>query len=186
MSTNGDLRDQFAAQVRVLQIIVAALALGPLIYLGVARSTAPPGKPVAGVGEVSFTHLACGMAAAAAAAWLIVPPLVVLRFRRQIAVGTWPPPGQRGGSPSAPLSDEQKLCALYTIRTIIAVAILEGATFFLVFAHQQHRDSLTLGVAVVLIVIIVAHLPTRGRVADWINRQLRRLGEDRQLQQFHR
>ena len=186
MSISGDPRDQFAAQVRALQIIVAAVALGPVAYLGVVVSTAPPRKPAAGIGEVSFTHLACGVAAVAVVAWLVVPLLAARKFRRQIAAGTWPPPGQTAGPHAAPLSDAAKLCALYTVRTIIAVAILEGATFFLVFAYQQQRDPLALGVAVVLMAMIAAHLPTRGRVAEWIKRQLERLENDRQMEQFHR
>lgn len=186
MSTNGDPEEQFAAQVRVLQIIVAAVTLGPLVYLGVVLSTAPPRKPAAGIGEVSFTHLACGMAAVAVVAWLVVPLFAARKFRRQIAAGAWPPPGQSSGPLAAPLSDAAKLCALYTVRTIIAVAILEGATFFLVFAYQQQRDPSALGVAVVLMATIAAHLPTRSRVAEWIKRQLEQLEEDRQTQHFHR
>ena len=88
MSTSDNSPEQFAGQVRVLQIIVAAVTLGPLIYLGVVLSTAPPGNRGADGSDGLLTYLAFGMAAAAVIARLVVPPLVALRFRRQIAAGT--------------------------------------------------------------------------------------------------
>lgn len=186
MSISGDSRGQFAAQVRVLQIIVTAVTLGPLVYLGVVLSTAPPRNAAAGVGGASLTQIAYGLTAVAVAAWFSVLPLTARRFRRQIAAGTWPPLSQAADRLATPLSDAAKLCALYTMRTIIAVAILEGATFLLVLAYQQQREPTALGGAVGLMIMIAAHLPTRGRVAEWINRQSDRLNEDRQMEQFHR
>ena len=186
MSTSQDWQKQCAAQVRVLKIIVTAITLGPLIYLGVVSFTVPPGGAAAGVGAVPFTNLACGMAAIAVAASLIAPPLVARKFRRQIAAGTWPPPRQAQNSLAAPLNDAGKLCLLYNFRTIIAIAILEGAAFFLVFAYQQVRDPWALGVALLLMVMIAAHLPSRARVIEWVERQLLGLEEDRQLEQFRR
>lgn len=44
----------------------------------------------------------------------------------------------------APSSDASKLRAAYDVRTIIAVAILEGAALFLVLACQQQRETLAL------------------------------------------
>ncbi|HET6879379.1 MAG TPA: hypothetical protein VFI31_04465 [Pirellulales bacterium] len=186
MSTGQNWQDQCAAQVRVLRIIVTAITLGPLVYLGVVLFALPPGGGAAGVGQLSFTYLACGMAVVSVAAWAIAPSVVARKLRRQIAAGTWPPPGQNETSLAAPSSDAGKLCAVYQVRTIIAIAILEGAAFFLVFAYQQHRDPWALGVAVLLMVMIAAHLPTRARVAEWVERQLLGLEEDRQLEQFRR
>ncbi|HVX60236.1 MAG TPA: hypothetical protein VHC19_06540, partial [Pirellulales bacterium] len=68
----------------------------------------------------------------------------------------------------------------------IAVAILEGAAFFLVVAYQLERNPLALAVAIPLIIVIAAHFPTPARVAEWVERQLRRLDEDRQLEQLRR
>ncbi|HVC99019.1 MAG TPA: hypothetical protein VND64_35470 [Pirellulales bacterium] len=186
MSTSDDLRVQFTGQVRVLQIIVAAITLGPLTYLGVVFSTAPPDQAAGEVQGMFNTFLACGMAAAAVVAWLVVPPLVTTKFRRQIAAGAWPPLEQTGNPLAAPLNDAGKLSAVYHVRTIIAVAILEGATFFLVFTYQQQRDTLALGFAVLLMLMIALHFPTRARVADWVERQLVRLSDDRDAEQFRR
>lgn len=182
MSTSDDVQDPFAGQVRVLQIIVGAITLGPLVFLGVVFSIPP--KPEAAADKTLLTYLACGLAAAAVVARLLIPPLVAIRFRRQIAAGTWPPPGQAANLHAAPLDDAGKLCALYTIRTIIAIAILEGAAFFLVTAYQIERNLLALGIAGVLIVTIALHLPTRARVAAWVEGQLQRLNDDRQAEQF--
>ncbi len=186
MSSGDDLREQFAGQVRVLQIIVAAVTLGPAIFLGVVLVTAAANGAAADAGKVLLTYLACGMAVAAAAARLIVPPLVAQKLRRQIAVGAWPPPSQAGNSTAAPMSDAGKLAAVYIVRTIIAVALLEGAAFFLVVAYQTERNPLTLGAAVLLSAMIAAHFPTRTRVAEWVETQLSQLDEDRQAEKFRR
>jgi hypothetical protein len=186
MSTTNDLREELSAQIRVLQIIVTAVALGPLVYLGVVVSMAPPAGPPAAQGGLSSTLMACAMAAAAVTAWLVVPPLVTRKFRRQIAAGAWPPTDASVDSHAAPMSDAGKLGAVYNVRTIIAVALLEGATFFLVFAYQHERNPLALGVGVALMVGIALHLPTPTRVVEWVERQLVRLAEDRQAEQFRR
>ena len=183
MPDSDDWRSQIAGQVRVLQIIVAAVTMGPVVYLGVVFSIAPPLQP-AGGGETLLTYLACGMAAASVAAWLLIPPLVSARFRRQIAAGTWPPSVQPAGLQGTPLNDAGKLCAAYNIRTIIAVALLEGAAFFLVTAYQLERNRLALAIAALLIGMILLHMPTRDRVAGWIETQLQRLEDDRQAEQF--
>lgn len=182
MSNSNDVQDPFAGQVRVIQFIVGAITLGPLVYLGVVFSIPP--KPEAGGDETLLTYLACGMAVASVIAWLLIPPLVTATFRRKIAAGTWPPPGQAANLHAAPLNDAGKLCAAYTIRTIIAIAILEGAAFFLVTAYQIERNPLALGVAGLLIVMIALHMPTRSRVATWVDGQLQRLNDDRQAEQF--
>lgn len=182
MSNSDDVRDPFAGQVRVLQIIVAAITLGPLVFLGVVFSIPP--KPEAAADKTLLTYLGCGLAAAAVVARLLIPPLVATRFRRQIAAGTWPPPDQAANLHATPMDDAGKLCALYTIRTIVAIAILEGAAFFLVTAYQIERNLLALGIAGVLIVTIALHLPTRARVATWVEGQLQRLNDDRQAEQF--
>ena len=182
MSSSEDLRQQLAGQVRVLQIIVAAITLSPAIFLGVVLATPPGAKPAGG--NVSLTYLACGAAVAAVLARLVVPSLLVRSFRRQIAAGAWPPPSQTGNSPAAPMSDAGKLAGVYTVSSIIAVAILEGAAFFLIVAFQAERHPWAASAAVLLVLMIAAHFPTRSRAAEWIETQLPRLDEDRQEQQL--
>lgn len=184
MSIGEDLREELAGQVRVLQIIVAAIAFGPLSFLGYVLSTPPPGGQAAGAGNGSLTYIACGAAVAAVVAWLVVPPLVLRNQRRQIAAGQWPSSGSGDDSPAAPMSDAGKLCAAYTVRTIVAVALLEGAAFFAIVAYQTEREPLALGPAALLILMIAAHFPTRTRVAAWVEGQLQRLDEDRQMERF--
>lgn len=185
MPNNDEPRCEFAGQVRVLQIIVAAITLGPLVYLGVVLAMVPP-RNLAAAGDTFLTYAACGMAAAAVAGWLLAPPIVTTRLRRQIAAGIWPPPDPSGNSLAAPSSDAGKLCALYNIRTIIAVAILESAAFFLVFTYQQQRDVRAFVFALLLTLMIALHLPTRVRVAEWVERQSVRLADDRQAAELRR
>ena len=184
MSNGDELREQLAGQVRVLRIIVAAITLGPVAYLGFVLVTAAPVAQAGGANQ-TLAYVAYALAAAAVAARLVAPMLIGTRLRRQIAAGTWPPPAPPGGPP-APTTDAGKLCAVYLIRTIIAIAILEGATFFLIFVYQQQRDPLALGAAALLTLGIALHFPSPARVIEWVERQLEKLDEDRQVEQFRR
>ena len=181
MSNGDDLRAQLAGQVRVLRIIVAAVALGPAAYLGFAFATAPP-DAAAGGGNALLAYAAYAMAAAAVAARFVAPTLIGTKLRRQVAAGAWPPPG----GPAALATDEGKLCAVYLIRTIIAIALVEGPAFFLIFVYQQQRDPVALGAAALLILGIALHFPSPARVAEWVERESEELDEDRQLAQFRR
>ena len=183
MSTSEDLREPLAGQVRVLQIIVASVVLGPVAFLGYVLFMAPPAEKDGGG---FMTYVACGVAAAAVAARLFAPPLIVRSQRRQIAAGVWSPSGQTGGRLKTPTTDAGKLAAVYATRTIVAVVVLEGAVFFLVVAYLLERNPLALAAAIPLIVVIAAHFPTQARVAEWVERQLRQLDEDRQLEQLRR
>lgn len=183
MSTSDDLREQLAGQIRVLQILVASVAMGPVAFLGYALFMAEQGDQD---GAVFMTYLACGAAAAAVAARLFVPSVVVRSQRRQIAAGVWSPPGQSDNSHAAPTTDAGKLAAVYAARTTIAVAILEAAAFFLVLAFLLERNPLALAAAVLLMIVIAAHFPTQTRAVEWVERQLRQLDEDRQVEQLRR
>ncbi len=138
--------------------------MGPVAFLGYVLFLAPPGKQDGGG---FMTYVACGAAAAAVAARLFAPPLIVRSQRRQIAAGVWSPSGQTGGPLKTPTTDAGKLAAVYATRTIVAVAVLEGAAFFLVIAYQLERAPFALAGAVLLLVVIAAafsHAYARRRV----------------------
>jgi hypothetical protein len=67
------------------------------------------------------------------------------------------------------------------VKTIFAAAVLEGAAILLLIAHLVEDSPLSLGVAIVLIVVLAAHFPTESRVDGWIEDQTRLLDEERQV-----
>jgi hypothetical protein len=63
----------------------------------------------------------------------------------------------------------------------VGAAIIEGATFLMLIAYMTERFTPVLAIAVVLIVAIAAHMPTRSGVVHWIEDQLRLVDEERSM-----
>jgi hypothetical protein len=64
------------------------------------------------------------------------------------------------------------------------VSILEAAAFALLTSFMIDRQRVVLAAATVLIIAIVAHVPTPSRVLRWIERQRQRLEQERQVMQL--
>jgi hypothetical protein len=183
---------QFAAVVRTLQFIVLGVTLGPLIFLVlVVFVIEPPAGPVGQLGSLTLTHIALGFAAIAVVAWVVVPRAIVAARRRQLIEQTSTSNaqvGQRGAARGGASPDEiAALAQLYNVnmvRTIMGVALLEGAAFFLLVVYLLERRPPALVAAAALIAAIALHMPTPSRVARWVERQLDRLEQDRQIKQL--
>ena len=179
----GSRVNPLAAAVRTLQIVIAAMAGGCLLFLAVVLAVR--GGPV-GFAEIpSFTLIVLGVAAAIVVARLFVPWLFVAQARRKIREGTWSFP-KKGGAPANadpdnPKTIAQNLAQAFLARTVLAAAMLEGATFLVLIAYMLEQSPLSLGAAVVLIVALLAHIPSSSGVARWIQDQMKLLDEERML-----
>ena len=67
------------------------------------------------------------------------------------------------------------LIDLLQTKIIVAGAILEGAVFFLLIAYMAEHSMLCLSAAVVLLLLLVAQMPTSGRATYWVEDQLKLL-----------
>lgn len=120
-------------------------------------------------------------------AWAIVPGLVVRSGRRSIARGGFRlSMVERSASQGIrealeQMGDAGRLLMLFQTKTIIATAILEGATFFLLIAYMIERYTPVVAVAVAMIAAIAAHTPTSRGVVHWIEDQLRLVREEQSL-----
>lgn len=170
---NEQIQQQLAATVRTAQIIVGALVMG-VITFGVVVVSGIAGGP-GGQGNL-LTLLAVGLGAADLVLCLLVPNLLVAAQRRKLAAGN-------GGSPAGadPATDAGQLALLYQTKLIIGAAMLEGGCFLGLVAYMLERQLPSLAMAGVLLLALIAHLPTFGRVQAWIDDQLRRLDEDRRF-----
>jgi hypothetical protein len=179
-------RDQIVPVVRVQQIIVAGLVGGCLSFLALAvgmrlQGAMPQGDPVP---ELSYVLVLFAVTALAARA--IVPGMIVARSRRAIARGTWRlPEGPRRGTPIGGLlgsdTDEAKLAAVSQTVMIVSAALLEGVAFFGLIVYLIQGDLAALVIAVLMILGVAAHFPTRSRVVAWIENQLAMLSQERQF-----
>ena len=168
-------KQQLAATVRTAQIILAALAMGVVMFGLVVVFGMPGGQE--GKGN-TLTLLAVCFAGADLVLCLLVPNLVVAAQRRKLAAGTWQAAPSRGPVPD---TDAGKLAMIYQMKMIIGAAMLEGGCFLALTAYMVERQVPSLVMAAVLLAALLAHFPTYGRVAAWIEEQLRRVEEERRF-----
>ena len=142
------------------QIIVAALVAGCLFFLLIVVLVVPGklGSWDLGLGK-PMTCVALVVAFGLLAARIIVPGAITAQLLRQLA----------RREPKEP--DWKDLFGVYQQTLIIKAAMLEGATFLLLVMHMLERSPWTLALAVVFLLILLMHIPTRPRVDDWIERQ---------------
>lgn len=174
-----DYRRSLAIRIRTLQIIVASLTLGPLIFLLVvvfAIQPPQPPQPIA-FGAVNLTTISLGFAAAAVAVRAFVPATIVARARREA--------GQNAASNGGRRNDDDQrattvfaLWNAYMVKTIVGAAILEGTCFFLIVAYQLERQPIALSTAAAFLTAVACHFPTSSRIDNWIENQVQRVNEE--------
>jgi hypothetical protein len=180
----GSRLNAFTRLVRTLQILVAAMSIGCILFLVIAILAADSlvGKQSE---SLVVTSIALGYALASIPLRIVVPRIIVAQSRRKIREGRWPTAQETStaiadNAPSE-IDDLGMLAQVLLTQTIIAAAILEGAIFFLLVAYLVERSPLSLMMAAVLIVAIAASMPTTRRCYEWIKTQKRLLDEERSL-----
>jgi hypothetical protein len=182
-----------AKQARILQIIVAALVMGCLIFLlttlSIGRAVKPPAQPI----PLPLAWIPCGVLAVEAIAWMVVMQTLTAKARRAIvkstdpaaAKGTIPflPTQKSGQSPTASQDaenrDARSLLPVYQTKTIISAAMFEGLGFFGTIAYLVEGNPISLGLAVLMILGVAGHFPTPGRIVGWVERQLEAIEVER-------
>src|SRR5262249_25088243 len=78
-----------------------------------------------------------------------------------------------------PTTDAERLWIVFQNRLIIGLALLEGATFFLLIAYLAEGSFLALVPAWVFIIAMLMQFPTRVGVERWVEEQQQLLQEER-------
>jgi hypothetical protein len=179
MAMHENPKENFAGPVRVMQIIVFALTMGLLSFLAVV-CLALPGEMRSAFDPMPLvTCIGLGLAAMTLGTRLIVVQVMTTGARREILRGT----SDAGRKSSAPLPDvAERLVAFYQTRMIVSAALLEGPAFFLLIAYLIERSPWSLAAAIFMILGVAAHFPTQQRVAKWVEQQMSRLEDERQLE----
>jgi hypothetical protein len=178
-----DWREQLPFKVGVMQIIIGGLALGCVFFLMIAvlaglnfQNAAP---------ATGLTYIALATAGVILVLWSLVPGIVVSQGRKKILQS--PPISGQTDDKDAVVEKQAEnsladaLVQLLQTKTIIACAMLEGVIFFLLIAYMIERSSLSIIAAVALLILLLAHMPTIGRVAAWVEKQMRLVSEERSL-----
>jgi hypothetical protein len=156
--------------VRTVQIIVAALAMGLIIFAGIVMSLRlnQPAQPLQ---DKILQYFAIGFAVVMLAARRVIGSSTVARHRRNIAAGKGLVLG-RGGVPLPAATDGDRLLFVFQQKTIIESAMVEGPAFFTVVVYLITGEAWLLGIAAVLLAVLIVPFPTFDRVAEWVKYQL--------------
>jgi hypothetical protein len=161
----------FDKRLLTARIITFALIQGAVLYLAIAvyargQNLVPPrDEPLTSYVAVPFT-------AAALAAYVIVPRFVEAGWRRQ-ALGRLQPGGERVEQEPA------ALFAAYQTLLLVRLALLESAVFLNLTAYLVDETAWTLAQAVLLVVGMCLHFPTRSRILAWGEAQVERVRQAR-------
>jgi hypothetical protein len=154
----------FRQRLLTMQIIVAALVLGVLFFMGIAifaRATgnAPP--------AADDTLLVASLAFAVPAALLhvVLPGRIVAAARHQLA-------RQLGKPPSGLLN-------LYQSQMIVGAALLEAPIFFFLIVYMLQGQLVSLAAAVVFLAGLALQFPTAGKLQRWLMQQQGRVEDER-------
>lgn len=149
MSTD-DLESAIEQDVRTSQLICLALCLGPIILAAVATLVLAKGEPDA-ADPTTPVALLLGLSAVASHG-------VIAAAAAKPGVRQWTQSGE--GVP--------RLARVHLQKTIIALAVCEGAAFInLIFYAVFNPSPWLLAMAALLIALNASKFPTVSGVADW-------------------
>lgn len=177
MNENSPQQD-IRGTVQTTRIIVLAMGLGVLAFGGV---TLIQGLPDLQAPLEMLTLLSVFAGILAAVTSLIAPRVFAAEGCRKIAAGLGQPGGEASAQPAGAQTDAAKLAAVYQSKTIVAAAVLEGAAFFALVVYMVERHVASLAVAAVLLLGLLAHIPTTASVEGWISDRLGKMRDQRRF-----
>ncbi|HET6326049.1 MAG TPA: hypothetical protein VFG04_15335 [Planctomycetaceae bacterium] len=139
---------------QTVQIIAAALIVGPLVFAGIAFVSNLGQAP----GDETLGYIAVGFSALALIMSLVIPKIATNQKLRTLGV--------QGSEVTT-----TALFAAFQTQVIIRSALLEGAAFFCCVAYMATHVWWTLGTALALLAVMAVFFPTRGRFDDWVREQ---------------
>jgi len=182
--TDSNWQEEITPVLRQCQIIVGSLIAGSVVFLVIVLFRGQP--QAANAGPPVMTYVAMAFMAVILVARMIVPAVVARLARRQILLGETPFLPRVGGASIKGMienaGDAGRLALIFQTKTIIAGALLEGCTFFMLVAHMIEGSLISLGAALALILALAMVVPTRAKMARWIENQLELLEQERQFQ----
>ncbi len=133
----------------LLTIIIGAMMMGCLFFGGyvvfISGAFDQPAK------EMQLSLMAAGMALTNTIMAFVIPSQVA-QFATRNANG-----------------DRPTFLQAYTIKTVIAVAFLEGATFFVLYTVMAEHNWWSLAIAVFLLGLMLTHIPSKMRIEQWLD-----------------
>ena len=133
----------------LLTIIISSMVMGCLMFGAfVVFGQGAFNKPAK---EMQLSLMAAGMALTNTLLALVIPSVVVQAATRNAN------------------GDRPTFLQAYMTKTIIAVALLEGATFFVIFTIMSEHHWWSLAIAVFLVGLMLTHIPSKMRIEQWLD-----------------
>jgi hypothetical protein len=145
---------------RLLQFVVAAVLTGPVALLAVVFVLKlTDSNQVVSDGE-TMTAVFIGVAVVCLFMSFVVPRMVERQAASRLA---------REGTPAP--ADETRLFAVYRLRTLLAVGLLEGGAFLVVLGYLLWAAPVSLVLVALLALAAAHHFPTSAKAARWFHEQ---------------
>lgn len=151
---------ELARTVRICQVIVGALLMGTLTFLGilfVIRTVPTPGI---------LSYVCLGFALIQITARTVVLKVIDASAVKRAA----------RASPEVAL---QQLLAIYQTRTLIGAALLEGLAFFACICYLLERQPAVLAVIAICVAGLLVQMPSISKATAWIETQLKAIDAQR-------
>ena len=159
---------QLSVPIRNAQIIVAALLLGVLGFIGVTFVVVPFDS----WNQTWSMMVLVGLVVS-------LPAIVLSVILPRVTCNASAKESARKSADKKKLQDDRSLmmeCANHFMTsTILRAAPLEGACFLNVILFFIDHSVISLGVAGALLLLMAAGFPTNGRAVDWIESQMERV-----------
>lgn len=154
-----------AKTARQLQIIIVALVGGAISFAVIAVAMGPLAPPAGQMPVLTYAAVVFSFMD------VVARGIVLYAFDKRAITQL--------AAPSNRSSDETTISpewlTAYTGRTIIGAAILQGCVFFCLIAYMIEGQLLVLFFAGLLLLGVLSHFPTPGKIEHWMNRQKEKL-----------
>jgi hypothetical protein len=174
---NPQWQERLAAPTRTLQIVIVAMAVGCLGFMVIVVFLA---KPLAAPPEMPLlSYLALSFVAFAVLVRITLGVVIVGQGCGKIGRGESRSPDEP--SRDAAGDDLTAFVQIYQAITIAGAAVFEGVSFFLLIAYMLEGLPIVLAAAMAMIICVLLHFPTRGRMAAWIESKSHLVDQQRQF-----
>lgn len=163
-----------ANQVRVMQIIKAALILGVVGFAAFVIFLAPRPQAV----NPDMVWLMAGFGGLMIFLRMLLPSLISRNFLHKIVAGTWQP---TNAEMPMLVTDEGKLLMLYQMRMIFGSALLEGGAFANLFACMTTGHVVSWIISGILVLGLSIDFPIQISVEQWIDSKLAWINDERRI-----
>jgi hypothetical protein len=158
MDAMGDdaVSAQLGGSLKVTQMVSAALMMGVLVLMGVALVIIQGG--VKGPRDAGMlTMIAGGFAALMIVNHWFLPGIVVQQMIAAISRETLTPDVRL-----------DRLANVFRVQLIITLALLEGAAIFNLIILIIEKNVVSLGAAIILLILMLVRFPTQTRLTWWV------------------